>query len=64
MPGHKRWRGLLKYARLLVDQAQREMESYSEDRSEQWQSSERGEAFVEILDAVQDVLAALEDVPY
>ena len=64
MPGHKRWRGLLKHATLLVDQAAREMQTYCEGRSEEWQSSERGEAFAEILDAVQDALAALGDVPY
>ena len=64
MPAHKRWRGLLKHATLLVDQAAREMQNYSESRSEEWQSSERGEAFAETLDAVQDALAALGDVPY
>jgi hypothetical protein len=64
MPSHKRWRGLLKHATLFVDQAAHEMQSYFEGRSELWQSSERGEAFAEILDAVQDVLAALGDVPY
>ena len=63
-PGHKRWRGLLRHATLLVDQAACEMESYFESRSEEWQSSERGEGFTEILDAVQDVLASLGEVPY
>jgi hypothetical protein len=64
MPAHKRWQGLLKQATLLVDQAACEMQSYFDDRSEEWQSSERGEAFTEILDAVQNALATLDEVPY
>ena len=62
--GHRRWRAILKQATRLVEQAADEMQSYFECRSEGWQSSERGEAFTEILDAVQDALATLGDVPY
>ena len=40
------------------------MQNYSEDRSQEWQCSDREEAFAEILDAVQDVLAAMDDVTY
>lgn len=62
--GHKRWRALLRHATLLVDQAACEMQSYLEERSDDWQCSQRGEEFAEILDAVQDVLTSLGEVDY
>lgn len=63
-PDRGGWRKTLRQARLLAEQAAAEMHSYFESRSESWQSSERGEEFAEILDAVEDAVATLNEIPY
>jgi hypothetical protein len=41
---------------------QEEMGAYRDDRSEQWQESEKGETFQEIIDQVDTARAAIEEV--
>lgn len=59
MPGTSRWDAALSAARLLVEQVTEEMEEYFQDRSEGWKESDRGEQFIERLEATQEVLEEL-----
>jgi len=47
----------------LVETVASEMETYHDQRSEQWRDSERGEAFAETLESLADVAVALRDIP-
>jgi|SRR6478609_8471833 len=62
LPGHARWQGLLGQAGLLLRTVQEEMQEYYDGRSQSWQEGERGEAFREHLQAVQEVQEAAEDL--
>ena len=62
MPGHVRWQAQLRQAGLLLQTVQAEMQEYYDQRSESWQESERGETFLERLQAVQEVHGAAEDL--
>jgi len=61
MPSSARWKTLLANADLLLRTVQREMERYFEERSENWQESERGEAFLERIENVETAREALRD---
>ena len=61
-PSPSRWRGLLRQATRLVETTGQEMEEYYERRSERWQESERGEAFLERLEMLRETQAALEEL--
>ena len=63
LPGEARWRDLLSQAQWALSQLSREMQEYSEQRSQQWQESERGESFQERLEAVQELVASIEELP-
>ena len=60
MPGEARWTGALRQVHWLLETIISEMEEYKEERSEQWQESEKGWAFAERLESLQDVLNSLE----
>lgn len=62
MPGNTRWKGLVRQASLLLGTVQEEMEEYYEHRSVTWQASERGAAFPERLQAVQETYDATTDL--
>jgi hypothetical protein len=64
IPGHRRWKAILKQAAILVERAAAEMETYFDQRSEQWQDSQQAEAFTEIMDSTRSALEALQEVPY
>jgi hypothetical protein len=60
IPGWTRWRGLLQHAYQALRLTATEMEQYSQARSDAWQESERGESFQERLDAVLELVEAIE----
>jgi hypothetical protein len=60
LPGTRRWAAMTEQALVLLQTIQEEMEEYHEQRSQQWQESERGEAMGERLQALQEVIAAVE----
>jgi hypothetical protein len=62
IPGHPRWHALIQHALLLLGTAQEEMQAYYAQRSERWQESERGEAFLERLQALQETHSAVEEL--
>ena len=47
---------------LLLLAMQQEMHDYYEQRSEAWQESDRGEAMNERLQAIEEAIAAVEDI--
>ena len=61
-PSPSRWRGLLQQAQRLLDTVEEEMATYYDQRSERWQESERGEAFRERLEGLQETQAALAEL--
>lgn len=62
LPGHRRWQALLRQADLLLRTVQEEMQDYFHERSETWQQGERGEAFLESLQAVQEAQDTAEEL--
>lgn len=62
IPGTVRWAALQQQALLLLQTMQEEMQEYYDERSEVWQASERGEAIVERLQAIQEAIATVESL--
>ena len=62
LPGMARWKALHAQASAALDTMQAEMQSYYDDRSETWQESERGTAFQEMLDQVEETRSAIDDL--
>ena len=62
MPSMTRWKALHDQARAALQAIQDEMQAYYDDRSEQWQESDRAQQFQEILDRVGDAYQAVDDL--
>lgn len=62
-PGARRWELLLAQAQRIVELVADEMQEYHDERSDKWQQDERGEAFTERLEAVQEVTTAFDNIP-
>lgn len=60
LPGQARWTTALSSAQALVAQVSTEMHGYYDERTETWQESERGEAFQERLDMIEELLSQFE----
>lgn len=46
----------------ILEAVTTEMETYHDQRSENWRDSERGEAFAEMMESIADIVAALRDL--
>jgi hypothetical protein len=62
IPGWPRWKASIRLARELLQQTADEMQEYWDDRSEEWQSSDRAAEHQEHTDAIQEVLDQLSDL--
>lgn len=62
MPGYPRWRCAIEQARLLVDMVHTEMEDYADQRSEQWQETERAETLQQQMEDVSEARDKLDDI--
>lgn len=62
LPGNARWRQATSHAARLLADILAEMEEYCDERSEAWQESERGEAHQERMDALRQMVEALDEV--
>lgn len=60
LPGTARWSAAVSQALTLLETVRTEMEDYHADRSETWQESERGEAFTDRVQTLDDLLCELE----
>ena len=55
MPGTARWEKMLAEITVMLHTVTEEREDYQEDRSEEWQESDKGETFVERTDALKEI---------
>lgn len=62
LPGQVRWQALVQQANLLLQTAHAEMEEYYDQRRDTWRDSERGDAFLERLQALEETRSAVEDL--
>ena len=62
IPGEARWKKMLDEAGALLALVVEERGDYYEDRSDEWQESDKGDAFQERSDAVTDILNAVDDL--
>lgn len=63
VPGYRRWRALIQQAHQLLGIAQAEMQAYYDQRSTAWQEGERGETFLERMEALGDAHDAVAELP-
>lgn len=62
IPGQSRWRAMVEQAQILLSEAVDEMESYHDDRSEQWQESSRADDLRAKLEALQEIVEQLQGI--
>jgi len=62
MPGNARWSAMIEQARTLLSEAVVEMQNYHDDRSEQWQDSDKAEDLLAKLEHLQETMAHLQEV--
>jgi hypothetical protein len=64
MPGFRRWNASIETARELIERTVDEMQEYFDERSEEWQESERAEEHQEKIDSAQTLLDAFGDLTF
>ena len=62
IPGHARWRAMIDQAHRLLSDAAVEMQSYHDERSEQWQDSQRAEELLAKVEHLQETMAQLQGI--
>ncbi len=62
LPGSARWAAAISQANCLLTAVVDEMQDYFDARSEEWQEGERGETHQQRIEAVQEIVEALETV--
>lgn len=62
MPGNVRWSQAIAQAASLLTSVVDEMQDYYDERSEDWQEGDRGETHQQRIDAVQEIVDALDAV--
>lgn len=62
MPGNARWSAMIDQARALLSEAVIEMQNYHDDRSEQWQDSDKAEDLLAKLEHLQETMAHLQEI--
>lgn len=60
MPSTARWNALLEAGRGKIEQLRDEMQEYFDERTEEWQESDRGTEMQERLERLEEALTALE----
>ncbi len=60
LPSAARWNALQQSARASIETMRDEMETYHGERTESWQDGERGVAFQEKIDSINDLLETLD----
>lgn len=62
MPSTARWRALAKQAHEILKALHSEMERYRDERSDQWQESEKADTFQEEIDRVAEALESVQGI--
>lgn len=60
MPGRARWQALHQQALVNLKTLSEEMQTYHDERSPEWQDSDRGETMAEAIQDLDEVLTGLE----
>ena len=64
MPSLLRWKALREQAQAVLAHDAGGKEAYREERTEQWQESEKGAAFQDIVDQVDTARASVEEIAF
>jgi hypothetical protein len=62
LPGSARWKAAIRSALQLLSLVHQEMSDYFEQRSEDWQESERATTHQERVEVLEELLATLEQL--
>jgi hypothetical protein len=62
MPSKARWKALTLQAQAILQTLQTEMEIYRDERSDEWQQSEKADAFQEVIDQVAEALESAQAI--
>ena len=62
MAGSARWKAAIEQTHQLLEGIRDEMQAYTEDRSQSWQESERGQLHEERIEALEAIVDALADL--
>ena len=62
IPATRRWAALIAQARTALETARDEMQAYHDDRSEDWQESDRGQEFAETISALETLTTDLDEL--
>jgi len=62
MPGRTRWKALVEAAKVQLETARDEMESYAAERSEAWQESDKAEQHRAQMDTIEAALSTLDEL--
>ena len=62
MPSTGRWNALISQARAALDTCREEMQEYYDERSEEWQESEKAEQMQQRIEALESIIGELDDV--
>lgn len=63
LPSRARWHALLARARLALETAHHEMQTYHDDRSAAWQEGERAAALQDHLDHLEALIDDMDALP-
>jgi hypothetical protein len=58
---YRRWEAMRRQAASILEEVSAEMELYSDQRSEAWHDSDRGEAFAEMMESVAEIVETLKE---
>ena len=61
IPGWRRWRQVLEQAEQAVRDIHDQMQSYYDERSDDWLESEKADAFTEKMEAVEELIDQVAD---
>jgi hypothetical protein len=62
MPSSARWNALIQHAEEALRTLRDEMESYADERSENWKESDKAADFQDRLDQIEEALSILETI--
>jgi hypothetical protein len=62
MPSTARWKELRRQAGAALQTLLQEMETYQDQRSESWQEGDKGQAFQEVLDKLEEAIDAVRNI--
>ena len=62
IPGNARWSAMIEQAHTLLSTAIDEMQNYHDDRSEQWQDSDKAEDLLSKVEQLQETMSQLQGI--